>query len=232
VANGCILFNMTRTITAIEIQKKDPDRVNIYLDGTFTIGVSAILATWLKVGQALTDEMLNKLSSEDLLESTYQKALHFLSYRPRSTFEVRKNLENRDLPSMLIEATIKRLENNALLDDQEFARKWVANRNDLNPRSRFALHQELRQKGLLEDIIQATLGELDDEILALQAARKYTHRLDGFNKPEFRKRLSNHLAGKGFSFDVINPVVASVWDDIQATSEHEPSIDDKDDKWT
>jgi regulatory protein len=223
---------MTRIITAIEPQKKDPKRVNIYLDDEFAFGLAGFLAAWLKVGQTLTEEKINALTSDDLLEGTVQKALHFLSFRPRSISEVRKNLADRDIPENVIEETITRLQENSFLDDQKFAQDWIANRKDFRPRSRSALRMELRLKGIPEDIIQTALEDVDDEALTLQAARKYLRRLAGLNKLEFRKKLSAHLARRGFSFASINPVVTLVWNEIQPASDHGASNNNEDNSWT
>jgi len=215
-----MFYNMTRMITAIENQNRDPQRVNIYLDGEFAFGLAGILAIWLQVGQALSEEKIKEFITKDLLESTFQKALHFLSFRPRSTSEVRKNLEKRDIPDSVIEETIERLKNSSLLDDQKFAQVWIENRTSFHPRSRSALQMELRMKGIPDDVIQTALKEIDDDDLTMQAARKYMHRLEGLNKLEFRKKLSSHLVRRGFGFASINPVVKIVWNEIQPTSDH------------
>ena len=83
---------MAQRITAIEPQQKNPQRVNIYLDGEFAFGLAVVVAAWLKVGQELGEEKIASLKMQDEREVTYQKALHFLSYRPRSSAEVRQNL--------------------------------------------------------------------------------------------------------------------------------------------
>jgi len=215
-------------ITSIEPQKNDPKRVNIYLDGEFAFGMSGILAAWLKVGQSLTEEKINTLIIDDGLESTYQKALHFMSFRPRSIAEVRKNLQGREIPLSLIEETIKLLQSNSLLNDLKFAQDWVANRSDFHPRSQSALRLELRMKGIAEEDIQKALEiGLDDETLALLAAQKYKHRLKGLNKIEFRKKISSYLSRKGFSFTSINPVFTTIWNEIHPGSENGVSINNE-----
>lgn len=222
---------MTKIITAIENQKKDPHRVNIYLDDEFAFGLAGYLAAWLQVGQSLSEEKIKALISEDLLESTIQKALHFLSFRPRSTSEIRKNLTTRDVPDSVIEETIDRLQKNSILDDQKFAQDWIENRSVFRPRSRSALRMELRMKGISDEIIQTALEDIDDEALTMQAAQKYMHRLEGLNKLEFRKKLSSHLARRGFNFASINPVVTFVWNEIQSKSDHGESTNNEDYSW-
>ena len=55
------VFNMAQRITAIEPQQKNPQRVNIYLDGEFAFGLAAVVAAWLRVGQELGEEKIASL---------------------------------------------------------------------------------------------------------------------------------------------------------------------------
>jgi regulatory protein len=215
-------------ITAIEPQQKNSQRVNLYLDGEFAFGVARIMAGWLKVGQELSAEKIAALQAEDANESTYQKALHFLSYRPRSSAEVRQNLVKRGTPADLVEETVDRLQRAGLVNDQEFARIWIENRNTFQPRSKSALRMELRRKGLSDEIVQPVLDEqVDEQALAFEAARKYSRRLAGLEWPDFRRKLGGFLARRGFSYTTLSPVVSEVWKEIQTADDGEP-FDDKD----
>lgn len=215
-------------ITAIEPQQKNPQRVNIYLDGEFAFGLARFTAGWLKVGQELSEEKIAALQAEDANEMAYQKALHFLSYRPRSSAEVRQNLTKRGTPEALVEETVNRLQRAGLINDQEFARAWVENRNTFQPRSKLALRMELRRKGLSDEIIQPVLDEqVDEEALAFEAARKYARRLAGLEWLEFRQKLSGFLARRGFSYTTLSPVVSEVWKETR-TADDGGTLDDKD----
>lgn len=201
-----------RKITAIEAQKRNPNRVNIYINDEFAFGLSRIVAAWLQVGQVLSDEKIAVMQEEDAREVALQKALHFLSYRARSLQEVRKNLEKHEMPEAVIQNTLQRLQDAGLLSDHDFARTWVENRNTFRPRGWRALRMELRQKGLSESVIDATLQETtDEEDLALQAAQKYLRKVHGLDWMEFRKKLGGFLGRRGFPYEVIASVMRQVW---------------------
>jgi regulatory protein len=205
-----------KKITAIEPQKKNPQRVNVYLDGDFAFGLARITAAWLTVGQELGEEKAAALQANDAREVTYQKALHFLSFRPRSSEEVRQNLRKRGCEEMLTEETVSRLQTAGLLNDASFAQAWVENRNTFHPRSKSALRMELRRKGLEDDVIQSVLDrDVDEEALAYEAARKQARRYAGLERPDFRQKLSGFLARRGFSYTVLAPVVSKVWEELQ-----------------
>jgi regulatory protein len=215
-------------ITAIEPQQKNPQRVNIHLDGKFAFGLARITAGWLEVGQELNEENISSLQAEDANELAYQKAMHFLSYRPRSSVEVRQNLKQHGIPEAIVEETLNRLMRAGLVNDQEFARAWIENRNTFQPRSKSALRMELRRKGLSDEIVQPMLDEqVNEEALAFKAARKYARRLASLEWLEFRQKLGGFLARRGFSYTTLSPVISEVWKETQ-TADGRKTLDNKD----
>jgi regulatory protein len=214
-----------KTITAIEVQKNNPNRVNIYLDGEFAFGLARIVAAWLKTGQRLEDDKVAQLQANDAREKAFQQAMLFLSYRARSEAEIRQNLRKHEYPDGVIEETLERLRQARLADDGEFARAWVENRNTFRPRSKRALAMELRQKGLSDEATQSALAGVDEETLAYEAARKRVNRLKGLEWTDFRKKLSEFLARRGFPYAVIAPTVSRVWN--ETNDGQEQSIDDE-----
>ncbi len=201
-----------RKITAIEAQKKNPNRVNLYLDDQFAFGLARIVAAWLQVGQSLSEEKIAALQEEDAREVALQKSLHFLSYRARSIEEARKNLEKHEIPETVIQTTLEKLQNAGLLNDHDFARSWVENRNTFRPRGRRVLRMEMRQKGLHESVIETTLdATTDEESLALSAARKHQRKLNGLDWMDFRKKMTGFLGRRGFSYEVLASVTRQVW---------------------
>ena len=200
-------------ITAIEPQKRDPNRVSIHLDGEYAFGLTRIVAAWLKVGQELSEDKIASLQAEEARERAYQQALLFLSYRTRSEAEIRQNLRKHEIPEDVIEQTLERLRQNRLADDEQFARAWVENRNTFRPRSRRALAMELRQKGLPDEVAQTALAGLDEEALAYEAGLKKARRLEVLDWNEYRRKLSEFLARRGFPYSVIAPVVSRIWNE-------------------
>lgn len=215
-----------KKITAIEAQKKNPNRVNIHLDGEFSFGLSRIVAAWLQTGQMISDEKIARLIDEDAREVAMQKALHFLSFRARSSSEVKAFLGRHEISEAVIEFTLQRLQETNLLNDQEFARNWVENRNTFRPRSRRFLAFELHRKGLQDDVIEHALREgVDESALALEAARKYERKLRGLDWQDFRQKLAGFLGRRGFSYEISAQVVRILWNELH--SEAERTINDE-----
>jgi regulatory protein len=205
---------MVRRITGLVVQKKNPNRVNVFLDGEFGFGLTRIVAAWLQVGQDLSEEKITQLQSEENMESARQYALRFLNNRVRSISEVNQALLKKHYSPEVIEETINRLVENKLLNDERFAEMWVENRTEFRPRSKRALAVELRQKGLSQETIENAIDEVDDEELAYQAGLKHSRKLNASEWMEFRKKLYNFLMRRGFNYEVIVPVTRRIWDEI------------------
>lgn len=220
MVHGCLrLDKMTQKITSLKAQKRSAQRINVHLDGEFAFGISRIVAAWIEVGQELSPEEIKELQEKDSAEKSYQRALNFLSYRPRSQAEVIRNLRKHETPEGQIEETIERLLKNNLVNDQEFAQLWVENRSAFRPRGAYALRIELRQKGLSDDIIDPILNDLKEEELAYKAALQRGNKLINYEWNDFRKKLSGFLARRGFSYQIIFDTVSKVWEELGADIE-------------
>ena len=87
---------MDKVISAIKVQKRNPQRVSIDLDGEYAFGLSRLTAAWLKIGDVLSEERIAALQQEDALEIAYQRALRLINHRPRSEKEIRQKLAEKD----------------------------------------------------------------------------------------------------------------------------------------
>ena len=231
-----------KQITALVAQKRNRHRVNVFLDGRFAFGLTAIEAARLQVGQTLSDEEIAELRKRDALEAAHERALHFLSFRPRSASEVQRYLESKGVSAEHIQQVMERLARVGLVDDAAFARFWVENREQFRPRSARALRYELRHKGLAPETIEAALAGHNDLAVALEAARiawrgavyavernaarlarSQARRLRGLAQRDFQRRLGQFLARRGFDYDTITEVVQRTWEE----SEHDLADDER-----
>lgn len=209
---------MGGTITALVAQKRNKERVNVYLDGEFAFGLAMIEALKLKKGQHLSDEEIDRLKALDEIEVAHERALNYLEYRPRSVEEVRRSLRKskRGFSEAAIEAVIERLERAGLLDDAAFARFWVENRERFKPRSRHALRYELRQRGVADRVMDPILDGVDEADAAYRAGMDKARRYVRDEEERFRKRLSDYLSRRGFSYSIVRDAVDRIWSEMNA----------------
>jgi len=209
---------MERKITALKTQKRNRQRINVYLDGEFAFGLSRITAAWLEVGQELSNEKIQELQAADEIEVAYQRAFKYLNYRPRSENEIWDNLRKHETPDEVIGDVIDRLHRNKLVNDVDFAQQWVENRSEFRPRGRRALSMELRRKGISTDIIDQVLQDIDEDELAYQAAVKQSRKYRLQDWEAYRVKMISFLARRGFNYEVARPVVEKVWKEVNPSS--------------
>jgi regulatory protein len=206
-----------RKITALRAGKGRRKRVNIFLDGEFAFSLEAEVAVkeGLETGQELTSERIEKIVSDNSYRRCYDAAALFLSYRPRSEPEIRERLRKRGFPTTSINAVIIRLKDQGLVDDTAFARFWTENRDSFSPRSRWLTGQELRRKGVNEEVITQAVGTLDDEDSAYRAGRKKARNLPRHDFQNFHRRLGEHLQRRGFNYGIIKSTVNRLWNELE-----------------
>jgi len=205
---------MAGKITALKYQKKNPDRVSVYLDGRFAFGLPAIVAAGLRIGQELSDAEAEALQVEGDEEKAYNRALDYLSYRPRSRREIDLYLQKRDVPEGQIEAILDRLERAGLLDDEAFAHFWVENRERFRPRGLRALRYELWNKGVSDEIIDLALESVDAQESAYRSAAKKARQLGDEDERTFYRKMIAYLSRRGFAYEVAREVTNRYWNEL------------------
>ena len=94
--NTKVIFLVEKqTITDLSPQKKNKERINVYLDGQFAFGLTLMSAVDLRIGQVLTPDEIDSLKSRDEIDRAKTSAYRYLSYRPRSVAEVKKQLSKK-----------------------------------------------------------------------------------------------------------------------------------------
>ena len=207
-------------ITSLEPQVNNPERINLYVDGRFLLGVNAaiVLQMGLRLDQELSPSQLDLLQSEEAEQRAVDRALNYLSYRPRSREEVRRYLRRKETPPEIIEAALARLDRLDFVNDRTFAGFWIESREQFSPRGARALKNELRMKGVERDVVDEMVNDEQDEERALRAGRKKAIALA--NAPNidfatFRNRLGSFLQRRGFGYQVTARTVRALWKELK-----------------
>lgn len=202
-------------ITGLEIQKRDKERVNVFLDGEFAFSLNLMDAAKLHKGQTLTNAEIEALRGEDTVVKAVNQSARFLAYRPRSIQEVRQNLEQKGTDPEVVDAALAKLVALGHLDDFAFARYWVENRNTFKPLSPQALRYELRQKGVADAIIREVLADLDADDVAYRAALGRAQSLRGTTRRNFHEKIATFLQRRGFSYHQAHDAIEQLIDEME-----------------
>ena len=131
-------------------------------------------------------------------DAAYERALGYLSYRPRSIHEMRTYLQKKGYEENVAAEVLDRLAAVGLVNDEAFATFWTSSRGRFSPRGDRALRYELRQKGVDRDTIDSTVCELPNEaIRAMDAGRRRLNSLRNQPEQEFQRRMSAFLSRRG-----------------------------------
>jgi regulatory protein len=187
--------------------------VNVFVDDRFVFSLVPEVAVKeeLQVGQELSVSQVEALTRSDHFHRCFNAAAHYLGYRPRSESEVRVRLRRRGFDVDCIEAVIAKLKEQGLVDDAAFAQFWKENRESFSPRSRRLTRLELRRMGVVNDIIDRVVDDVDDGDSAYRAALRTTHHWPLSDYASFRHRLGGYLRRRGFDYEVINHTVERIW---------------------
>ena len=145
-------------------------------------------------------------------EKAFSFALRYLSYRPRSEFEVRQRLQGR-YQNQVTGLVIARLKQQGLLDDKAFAHAWSQSRISSRPRSALLIRRELLRKGVDQETAKAEVATLDDETSAYDAALRGAKSLSREDYTGFRRRMWGYLYGRGYGKGVILRTVRRLWEE-------------------
>jgi len=192
-------------ITAIKQQVKRVGRYSIFVDGkySFSLSESELLNTKLVPNQEITAGQLEQLKGTAVIDKAFGRALNLVAHRPRSEWELRDYLRRKDHEPETIEAVIAKLDKYGYVNDAAFAKQWVQSRRLLKATSKRRLQQELRQKHIENDIIDATLAE--DETDERQVLRELVEKKRSHYPDDLK--LMQYLARQGYGYDDIKTVL-------------------------
>jgi regulatory protein len=199
-------------ITDIQEQKRK-NRVNVYLDERFGFGVAkAVLVDFdLYIGKELEQSEVDKIVVQDQANKALQKCFLLLGLRPRSEKELRDKLKAKQFDPKIINQTIKKVEELGYLNDAEFTRIFIEMKKS---KGKIAIRLELRRKGVDDEIIRRSLAKYystDEEIeSALNLAQKKLRTYKKLPSIKIKQKLSQYLAGRGFSWEIISNVMRKV----------------------
>ena len=219
-------------ITKISQQIKRPDRFSIYVDETYSFSLNdyQLAASGLRVGKEFTARELDELVQESNFGKAYERALNYVTIRPRSQKEIKdylvrtflypkakmyknklgeavfKKIEvDKEKTTNMIERVLQRLDEKGYINDESFAKAWIASRQYHKKPSRRKLEQELRVKGIDQEIIATLLQNTEETEKAnlLELANK-KRRLVRYQDEQ---KLTAYLLRQGFNYDDVKEVL-------------------------
>lgn len=202
-------------ITKIESQKKSEDRVNIYVDEKFFMAIykELVFTFNLKKGDIIDEENLKNILKDEMFLKAKNKALNILSRASQSEKKIREKLSD-DFEEDTIDDVVDFLSKYNFINDNELASKIVSTNVNLNKYGKNKIKQNLYNKGLDKSAIDEAMNEIDSDTEfenALYLAEKRYDRVKNEDPKKAYAKIANHLAYKGFSYDIIKSVLNKIF---------------------
>ena len=199
-------------------------QVVIYVDNKtrYKLNEKIIESLDVYMGKELSDQEIEKIIYEDKITRGKKYLLMLLSRRLYSRYEISGKLKNKEYPEKIITELIFWLENNNYINDKLFAEMWAQFRLQNKPIGRYKLNQELRTKGIKQDIIQKvidkTYKEMDELTLAHNLIKEKIVASEIKNIRINPKKIYNFLLRRGFSTEISRNIYHELNNKDTATS--------------
>ncbi len=195
-----------KTITSLSIQKKDKNKVSVYLDGSYfcSLSLETVMKYNLKADTIIDEKVLEKYQLDSEKNQAYDKALKLISTRYKTKKELEKYLAEKGYMPSTIYYVIKKLGEYNFIDDEKYVESFIAHKKSKD--GVMKIKQQLLAKGVSEEIIDKAIAQIDDQFEQIRALKdKYMK-----NKPDTKEsylKLYRYLIGKGFKSEEILKVM-------------------------
>ncbi|HOY26052.1 MAG TPA: regulatory protein RecX [Mesotoga sp.] len=133
-------------------------------------------------------------------------ALRYLKFRLRSAREVQEYLSRRQYEQDEIAETMKKLEEQGLINDERFAGIYISDGLNVHYKGPFRLKMELLELGVAEETIEAAMNREMKEC----DLKEIIKRAIGNARAEDAEKLKRKLFRKGFSIGSIDEVLREI----------------------
>lgn len=202
-------------ITKIEVQKRNKDRVNIYLDNeyAFSISMELVYKESLKAKMEIDVERLRDIADKEGYLKCKNSALRIIERSYKTEKEVRDKLREKEYTDSQIEKSIEFLKEYNFINDDSYAKAYINDK--LASRGRQKIKYDLIKKGIDKQIIDEKLSCIDsddEKNTALALAEKKYRSISKSETDSYKLsgKLYRFLISKGYNYDIVKDVVKDV----------------------
>ena len=194
-------------ITKIVPQKKHKNRMSVYLDETFAFGIDAfsLYALKLKENDEIDERQLCDIKNTVLFESGKTYAANLVSARSYTERGIKQKLMDHTGDEATANKVITFLKEYKLIDDSDYARRFVSDCLNLKKYGRRKIKYKLLEKGISAEIAENAIEEFDCADLESEHLEKLMQKkLGGDFDIKNVMRAKRYFAARGYSFDDID----------------------------
>lgn len=198
-------------ITKVSAQKK-AGRYNIFLDGTYAFSASEkTLAEFVLLkGKELTSEQIDQIKKFDQDAKATDLAARYLSYQPRTIFEIQQYLLKHQISNEAIQAAIGELSDLGYLDDRQYVKLFLKNNFRVGRDGPRSVTNKLKQKGIDSQIIEEELMEptsSDWLEICQRLLKSLRHQIGKISERALKQKAITKLMAHGFDLAIAQAAV-------------------------
>lgn len=202
-------------ITKIEVQKKNKERVNLFLDEeyAFSLSMELVYKEGLKKNQEVDSKRLELLAEEESIIRCKNSALKTIERSFKTEKEVIEKLKEKGYGDNAINRSIEFLKEYNFINDINYTKAYINDK--LNSFGSQKIKYTLIQKGISKEIVEEALADSNKDNERKTAFNLAKKKLDIIRKKEndnykISGKLYRYLISKGYGYDIVNEIVKEV----------------------
>ncbi|MDY6065116.1 MAG: RecX family transcriptional regulator [Finegoldia sp.] len=165
-------------------------------------------------GMEVDQELFDKIKNISNFETAFETALNFISYKLRSSYEVRNKLLSKKFNHETIDKVLEKLEDLKLIDDYSYCKIFINEKINSSDYSKRRIENYLFKKGISKDIYKDYLENLYNYDLEYEKAssivdkkiRSWSKKYSGY---QLKNKIITFLMQKGFSYDISKEIAGN-----------------------
>lgn len=205
---------MPGEITRLVLQKKNTERVSVFIEGEFALGLykETVLKHGLRKGKVLSGAEIAQLQDEDGFLAARAYAFRLLNMRAQTTAGLRKKILGKGFPEDAANQIVAQLEERGFLNDATYAQQFVTERSRLKKHGAARIRMDLLKKGVRREVIEEALQKMLQPDESLEAARALARKqwkktMREPDKQKRRKRLFDFLIRRGYDAHIAGKIL-------------------------
>lgn len=201
-----------KTITKVEVQKRNPERVSVFIDEVFAFGayVDDAYEYNIKKGVVLDDAAYEELINKLQFRKAKYTALEYINTGNKTEHQVRQKLKDKEYDETVIERILEFLKSYHFIDDEDFKKRYMEYQTSVKRKSIKQTQYELYKKGVENNNFGDTLEDMSS--VEQQNIAYYLEKY-GYN-PDLeysqKQKIIARLLRRGFNYDNIRNVIGAI----------------------
>lgn len=211
-------------ITKVSAQRK-PGRYNIFLDNKYAFSASekTVAEFVLLKGKELSTNDVEQVRQFDADAKASDLAAHYLSYEPRTVFEVLQYLNEHDISIAAANNAVQELTELGYLDDREYVKLFLKNNLRVGSDGPRKIERKLKNKGVDPDLSTPIIEDVasDDWLeIGKRVVKSMLHQSGKISERALKRKMQVKLMSHGFD----NNLAKAVIDELDLTPSEEEQM--------